>query len=80
MTQDPFDVLGIPRGSDEATVKTRFKNLAKKHHPDLSGDAIYFGRIKAAYDLLRDQLGASGETKAPSRVWPIIGKTFGRRR
>lgn len=32
--RDPYDVLGIPRGSSMDAVKAAYRNLAKKYHPD----------------------------------------------
>ena len=32
--KDPHIVLGIPRGSDWATIKARYRDLAREHHPD----------------------------------------------
>lgn len=32
--KDPYIVLGIPRGSDWATIKARYRDLAREHHPD----------------------------------------------
>lgn len=49
---DPYDILGIPRESDENTVKKAYKKLAMKHHPDKGGDPEQFKRIQAAYDKI----------------------------
>ena len=32
--RDPYEVLGIPRGSDPERVKAAYRALAKKYHPD----------------------------------------------
>ncbi|MGN1418109.1 MAG: DnaJ domain-containing protein [Acutalibacteraceae bacterium] len=32
--RDPYDVLGVPRGASEQQVKTAYRALAKKYHPD----------------------------------------------
>lgn len=32
--KDPYEVLGIPRGSDREKVKAAYRELAKKYHPD----------------------------------------------
>ena len=37
-------------------LKTRFKSLAKKHHPDLGGDAETMKAINAEYDVVIDRI------------------------
>lgn len=32
--RDPYEVLGIPRNADVSQVKTAYRTLAKKYHPD----------------------------------------------
>jgi DnaJ like chaperone protein len=32
--RDPWHVLGVPRGADLATVRKRWRELVKQHHPD----------------------------------------------
>ena len=32
--KDPYEVLGVPRGADRDTVKSAYRALAKKYHPD----------------------------------------------
>jgi DnaJ-class molecular chaperone len=56
--RDPYDVLGVARDADEATIKSAYRRLAKQYHPDLNpGDVkieTRFKEISAAYDLLSD--------------------------
>lgn len=33
--RDPWHVLGVPRGADLATVRGRWRDLVRRHHPDL---------------------------------------------
>ena len=58
VSRDPYDVLGIPRDADEATIKTAFRKLALKFHPDRNpGDEAAEERFKEAseaYAVLRD--------------------------
>lgn len=70
MSQDPYQVLGVPEGADEATVTKAYRQLAKKYHPDLNpGDpaaARKMSEINAAYDQIKSgkagsaSYGASG--------------------
>jgi len=32
--RDFYNILGVDRGADEATIKKNYRNLAKKWHPD----------------------------------------------
>ena len=50
--QNPWEVLGVPEGSDENTVKKAYKKLAMKHHPDKGGDPEKFKEIQTAYDKI----------------------------
>jgi curved DNA-binding protein CbpA len=59
---DPYAVLGLDPGASPATIKRRWRDLAREHHPDRAGVATpeaqartsRMARINAAYDLLRD--------------------------
>ena len=56
--RDYYEVLGVDRGADEATIKRAYRTLAKKYHPDLHpGDAEAeekFKEINEAYEVLSD--------------------------
>jgi len=49
-----YDVLGISRDANEKEIKTAFRKLAAKHHPDKGGDHKKFVEIKEAYETLND--------------------------
>lgn len=44
-----WHVIGLPKGSSQALVTTRFRELAATHHPDRGGDPVAFGQITQAY-------------------------------
>lgn len=58
VSRDPYDVLGVPNDADEATIKTAFRKLALKFHPDRNpGDEAAeerFKEVSEAYAVLRD--------------------------
>ncbi|HEY0852505.1 MAG TPA: J domain-containing protein [Bradyrhizobium sp.] len=57
--RDPYEVLGVPRSASAAAIKSAFRKLAKKHHPDSNkGDpkaAERFAEISTANEILGDE-------------------------
>ena len=47
---DPFRVLGVDPGSDEATIRRAFRTLALAEHPDRGGDAGRMTQLIDAYN------------------------------
>jgi DnaJ like chaperone protein len=54
-TIDPYQVLGISRDADEATIKSAWRNLARENHPDR---LIAQGMPEEAIDLANRELAA----------------------
>lgn len=56
MKKDYYEVLGVDKGADEATIKAAYRKLAKKNHPDVNpGDKDAeerFKEINEAYQVL----------------------------
>lgn len=55
--KDPYSVLGVSRNATNDEIKRKFRELAKKYHPDLnpSPDAKQkMAQITSAYELLSD--------------------------
>lgn len=50
MKRDPYDVLGIPEGADDETVKRAFRALVREHHPDVSPSADSERRFRELID------------------------------
>ena len=81
-TRGPYDVLGITKDATEDDIRSAYRALAKRYHPDLNpGDATaesQFKDIQAAYDILGDaekrtkfdsgEIDASGQER-PSRQY-----------
>jgi len=57
----PLVVLGLGPGADEEEIRTAYRRLAMRYHPDSSGDpgtARQFSRVVRAYKLLAVATGA----------------------
>jgi len=57
--RDPYEVLGVPRGASAAAIKSAYRKLAKKHHPDSNKNdpkaAAHFSEINTANEILGDE-------------------------
>jgi DnaJ-class molecular chaperone len=56
--RDPYTVLGVSKSASDDEIKSAYRQLAKKFHPDLNPGKkeieVKFKEINAAYDLLSD--------------------------
>ena len=57
--RDPYTVLGVSRSASEKDIKSAYRKLAKKYHPDQNPDDASahgkFAEATHAYDLLNDK-------------------------
>src|ERR1700674_2489100 len=56
--RDPYEVLGVTRSASAADIKSAFRKLAKKLHPDANKHdpkaASRFAELNAAYEIVGD--------------------------
>ena len=59
MVDELYKVLGVKKDAPHADIRTAYRSLAKKHHPDLNpGDKASeetFRKVQSAYDILSDE-------------------------
>ncbi len=57
--RDPYEVLGVQRNASAAEIKSAFRKLAKKHHPDANKNdtksAGRFAEVNSANEILGDE-------------------------
>ena len=57
--RDPYEILGVPRGASAAAIKSAYRKLAKKHHPDANKNdpksAARFSELNAANEIIGDE-------------------------
>ena len=76
--RDPYAVLGLAKTASAAEIKSTFRKLAKKYHPDQSKEPKAkerFGEISQAYEIVGDEkkraqfdrgeIDAEGKPRAP---------------
>jgi len=73
--KDYYKILGVERSADDKAIKTAYRKLARKYHPDVAKDKSSVGRfqeVNEAYEVLSDPekrrrydtLGADWERQA----------------
>ncbi len=59
MATDPYETLGVQKTDSEAVIRSAYRKLAKRHHPDVNPGkpeaAERFKDISAAYEILSDK-------------------------
>src|SRR6201991_2733271 len=57
--RDPYEVLGVQKGASAAAIKSAYRKLAKKHHPDANKNdpksAARFAEVNSANEILGDE-------------------------
>ena len=65
--RDPYEILGVPKGATASNIKSAYRRLAKKLHPDANKNdpksAAQFSELNSAYEILGDE----GKRKAFDR-------------
>ncbi|MEM8664128.1 MAG: DnaJ C-terminal domain-containing protein [Pseudomonadota bacterium] len=59
MARDPYTVLGVSKSASESEVKSAYRRLAKRYHPDTNADdpkaQERFAEVNAAYEIVGDK-------------------------
>ena len=57
--RDPYEVLGVKKSASAAEIKSAFRKLAKKHHPDANKNdpkaASRFAEVNSANEIIGDE-------------------------
>jgi curved DNA-binding protein len=89
--KDYYVLLGVDPGADEKTIKSAYRKLARKYHPDVSKEADAenkFKEVSEAYEVLRDpekraeydqlrRYGRAGQSFEPPPGWDFNGSSQG---
>lgn len=58
--EEPWAVLGVAENATEAEVKSAFRDLSKRVHPDHGGTAELQAKVNAAYQLMMSSMREAG--------------------
>ncbi len=83
--RDPYEVLGVPKSADEATIKKAYRKLAKQHSSGCNKNdprsKERFAELNSAYEIVGDkdkrrqfdagEIGADGKQRFTRlrRLW-----------
>ena len=78
---NPYEILGVTPQSSKEQIKTAYKNLAKKYHPDISDEPNaleMMKKINSAYDILtKDQIRRPFQPPKQEPVIIFYGFSYG---
>ncbi len=83
--RDPYSILGVSKTASESDVKSAFRKLAKKYHPDQNADnpraQEKFAEVNSAYEIVGDKEKRGqfdrGEIDAEGKQAGFAGGPFG---
>ena len=55
MKIDPYQILGVKKNASSIEIKSAYRELVKKHHPDAGGDKKTILSLNAAWEILGDK-------------------------
>jgi curved DNA-binding protein CbpA len=64
---DPYAVLGVERGANEAEIHAAYRDAVRRTHPDAGGSAAAFEAVQEAYEALRDPAKRGASQARPPR-------------
>ena len=90
-TIDLYRILGVPKDADMITMRTGYRNRARRYHPDAGGDERHMMALNKAWGILRDPerreaydrgqlwpaVDTSGQPGHKPSVPPPVGRAFG---
>ena len=81
VSQDYYELLGLPRGADDSAIKAAYRRLAKECHPDRHGGCTdqeaRFKEISEAYECLKDPQKRAAYDRFGKAAFQNGGDPFG---
>lgn len=74
-SQTPYEILGVPEDCSKADIQKRYRELARKYHPDVNPDPnaqSKYDTIKASYDFLMEHHVEPASVQTAHKLEDII--------
>jgi len=74
MNKNLYEELGLTKNATKSEIKSSYRSLVKKHHPDAGGDKDRFIAIQNAWETLNDPILKAKYDKRIYSSYPISNK------
>ena len=72
VSPDYYEMLGVPRDADTETIKSAFRQLARRHHPDITTEPDAERRFKEIAEAYGSMTNAPAARASGARILLVL--------